>query len=170
MRWHRLPPVVPVVLVAASLLILSGCGGEPEPAPSALPPYPSTLSAASTPSQVAQVLIAALDAKDVETLTALVAARHAADDIDQIYESHGRSHETPPERAAQTLVSGWLLSYAWFEPGRTSVVSEQIRGTTAVVQAEGLNPDTGNTRTLIIELVQEDGVWKGIGGVKSREP
>jgi len=170
MRWWQHVRVVHILLAAASLLLLSGCGGEPDAAPSALPPYPSTLSDASTPTEVAQVLIAALDAKDTETLTALVAAQHAADDIDQIYESHGRSHETSPEKAAHTLVAGWLLSYAWFDPGRTRVVSERIQGQTAVVQAEGMNPNTGHTRTLIIELVREDGVWKVIGGLKSREP
>lgn len=149
---------------------MAACGGGPaEESATAIPPYPARLSAASTPSQVGTVLIQALDAGDKQTLLGLVAAKHEADQVDGIYRQYGKSHETPPEKAAAMAVAGWVLSYEWFEKGATQVTQERVSGDTAVVQAQGRNPHTGRARLLTMELVREEGVWKVTGGLQSQE-
>jgi hypothetical protein len=154
----------------AAACLIAGCAGQPEKQSTpVLPPYPAELSASSTPSQVATVLIQALDAGDKQTLLGLVAAKHEADQVDGIYRQYGKSHETPPEEAAGMAVAGWVMSYEWFEKGTTHVTGERVSGETAVVEAQGRNPNTGRARLLTIELVREDGVWKVAGGLQSQE-
>ncbi len=168
----KLRPARTVSLLAglAAAFLIAGCAGQPEEQSTAtLPPYPAGLSAASTPSQVATVLIQALDAGDKQTLLGLVAAKHEADQMDSIWRQHGRSHETAPESAAAMAVAGWVLSYEWFEKGATRVTGERVSGDTAVVEAQGRNPNTGRARLLTIELVREEGVWKVCGGLQSQE-
>jgi hypothetical protein len=154
----------------AAACLIAGCAGQPEEESTpTLPPYPAELSAASTPSQVATVLIQALDAGDKQTLPGLVAAKHEVDQVDGIYRQYGKSHETPPETAAGMAVAGWVMSYEWFEKGATRVTGEDVSGDTAAVQAQGRNPHTGRARLLTIEVVREDGVWKVTGGLQSQE-
>jgi hypothetical protein len=154
----------------AAACLIAGCAAQPEEESTpTLPPYPAELSAASTPSQVATVLIQALDAGDKQTLLGLVAAKHEADQVDGIYRQYGKSHETAPEKAAAMAVAGWVMSYEWFEKGATRVTAEDVSGDTAVVQAQGRNPHTGRARLLTIEAVREDAVWKVTGGLQSQE-
>jgi hypothetical protein len=162
--------VVTLCLVAALAVGCGGGNGEEGPAAVTLPPYPSELSAASTPSQVAQVLIRGLDEGDGETLMGLVAVESAVEAMDGIYRDHGREHETPPEQAAALVVSGWRASYAFYRSGGTRVVEERVRGETAVVTAEGSNATTGKRRLLTADMIREDGVWKVQAGLQSREP
>ena len=162
-----------VMVLLLGVALAAGCGGgneEEEPAAQALPPYPSELSAASTPSQVAQVLIRALDEGDGETLMGLVAVKREVEAIDGIYRDHGREHETPPEQAAAMVASGWRASYVFYRSGGTRVVEERVRGETAEVRAEGSNATTGKRRLLTVDMIREDGVWKVGAGLQSREP
>jgi hypothetical protein len=169
-RWRMHHLLLVSALCAACLFCACGRKGAGGESPEAsLPPYPPSLSAASTPSQVATVLVQALDARDKQTLLGLVAAKHEADQVDRIYRRHGRSHETAPEKAAAMAVAGWLLSYEWFEEGSTRVTGERVTGDSATVQAQGRNPNTDQARLLTVELVREDGVWKVAGGLRSRE-
>lgn len=171
MRKSKRTEFILACCIVLALVAVCGCGGE-EPGESgadAPPPYPASLSANSTPSQVAEVLIQGLDAGDQQLLAGLVAAKHEAEAQDEIYRKHGREHETSPADAARSLAAGWGMTYAWFEPGSTVVVSERITGDTAVVQAQGRNPTTGRPRELTIQMVREDGVWKAVGGLESRE-
>jgi len=152
--------------------LLCGCGGEEadrEGTTSAPPPYPTGLSAASTPRQAAEVLIEALDQKNGQVLEGLVAARHEAEQVDAIYRRHGRRHQTSLIEAARLAASGWSATYAWFEPGTTKVTGELIQGETTVVEARGRNPSTGRPRLLVIEMIREDGVWKVKAGLESSE-
>jgi hypothetical protein len=167
---RRAGAVMVLVLGAA---LAAGCGGgngEEEQAAVTLPPYPSELSAASTPREVAQVLIRALDEGDGETLMGLVAVKSEVEAMDGIYRDHGREHETPPEQAATMVVSGWRASYAFYRSGGTRVVEERVRGETAVVTAEGSNATTGKRRLMTVDMIREDGVWKVQAGLESREP
>ena len=152
------------------LPLLFGCGGGEEAEPeAALPPYPATLSAASSPSQVAEVLIQALDAEDGQTLLALVAVEHGGSEIDAIYQKYGRESDQTPEQVASLTISGWGATYAWFQKGSTRVTGERISGDTVTVEAQGINPNTGRPRLLQIEMVRENGVWKVKPGLQSRE-
>jgi hypothetical protein len=161
-----------VAALACWVVLLGGCGGESaetQAESKTLPPYPSALSAQSSPSQVAEVLIQALDEGDDQVLLGLVAVKHDIEAIDSIYSRHGREHETAPADAAALTASGWKTSYAWYQSGATYVTEETIDGDTAVVWARGLNPTTGRARELTISMVREDGVWKVAAGLHARE-
>jgi hypothetical protein len=154
------------------VVVLGGCGGEgaeTQAEGKTLPPYPSALSAQSSPTQVAQVLIQALDEGNDQVLLGLVAVKHDVEAIDSIYRKHGKEHETAPADAAALTVSGWKTSYAWYQPGATYVAEETIEGNTAAVWAQGANPTTGRPRELTISMVWEDGVWKVAAGLQARE-
>jgi len=158
-------------LIVPLLLLLCGCGGgvETQSPSQELPPYPPSLSTSSSPTEVAQVLVAALDADDDRTLKGLVAAKHETDAINAIYEKHGREGSVSPNNAVNMAVAGWKLTYSWFRPGSTRIVSERLAGDTAVVEAEGVNPNTGRPRSLTIEMITEDNVWKVQAGLESAE-
>jgi len=159
------------------LAIASGCnrndqgdGAAPQPAdePSAtaLAPYPADLSAQSSPTDVATVLIRALDADDAETLRGLVAVKHEVEAVDAIYRRHGRAGDTTPEKAATMAAAGWQATYLFFETNATQVERETIEKDTAEVFAAGKSP-TGKPRTLKIKLVREDDVWKVRAGLET---
>ena len=161
-----------LAILTLSVVVLNGCGGggaETETTGEVVPPYPSSLSAQRSPSQVAAVLIQALDEGNDAVLLGLVAVKNEVEAIDGIYRRHGKEHETPASDAARMTVSGWKLSYAWYQPGATYVTRETIAGDTAVVWAQGLNPTTGRARELTIDMVWEDGVWKVAAGLQARE-
>ena len=172
MSRSRVLKILAVLLLAiCSLPWVAGCGSEggEEETEASLPSYPATLSADSSPSQVAEVLIQALDAKDGQTLLALVAIEHGAGDIDAIYQKYGRESDRAPEQVAGLAASGWGATYAWFQKGATLVTGERISGDTATVEAQGINPNTGRPRLLQIQLVRENGLWKVKPGLQSRE-
>ncbi len=163
-------------LAAVSLFVMiSGCGGDDaesgsggnangrSPAPLE---YPSSLSADSSPEQVATVLIKALDEKDKGTLLGLVATKAASAKIDAIYRKYGRSKKTDPVKTAGLTVVGWSSSYAFFQNGQTTTTRQVIEGDNAVVFANGTRPD-GEPATLKIKLLREDGHWKVRAGLKS---
>jgi hypothetical protein len=160
-----------LLLAICSLPWMAGCGseGSEEETEAALPSYPPGLSADSSPRQVAEVLIQALDEKDGQTLLGLVAIEHGGSEIDAIYQKYGRESDRTPEQIAGLTVSGWSATYAWFQKGATRVTGEQISGDTATVEAQGINPNTGRPRLLQIDLVQENGLWKVKPGLQSRE-
>ena len=161
-----------LVVLAWSALVLGGCAGrgeETDNAEEAVPPYPASLSAQSSPSQVAAVLIQGLDQGNDAVLQGLVAVKREIQAIDGIYRKHGKEHETPASDAARLTVSGWKASYAWYQPGATHVTREVVKGDTATVWAQGLNPNTGRARELTINMVWEDGVWKVAAGLQARE-
>ena len=161
-----------LAILVCWLLALSGCEGkgtETQAESKALAPYPSSLSTQSSPSQVAEVLIQALDAGDDQVLQGLVAVQREAEAIDRIYGKYGKKHATTPADAAALAASGWKASYAWFAPGTTYVVRENINGDTAWVKAQGVNPTTRKARELVISMVQEEGVWKVAAGLKATQ-
>jgi hypothetical protein len=164
---------VPVVLLWAmcSVLLVTGCGsdGGEEEAEAALPRYPPALSAESSPWQVAEVLIKALDEEDGQTLLGLVAIKRGSSEVDAIYAKYGRESKRSPAEVAGLAVSGWRATYAWFQAGTTQVTNESVTGDTAVVDARGVNPNTGRPRLLQVEMVREDGLWKVKPGLQSRE-
>ena len=167
MRMGRVSVQV-LTALACLVVALGGCGGggvEKEPEDEAIPPYPAGLSSQSSPSQVAEVLIQALDGGNDEVLRGLVAVKHEIAAVDGIYSKYGRDHDTPPAEAIGLTVAGWNMSYAWYQPGATRVSWEQIDGDNAVVGAQGVNPQTGRARELTIKLVREDGVWKVAAGL-----
>ena len=174
MSGPRVVKVLGVLLLAACCLPwMAGCGSGGEEAEeateAALPSYPPGLSAQSSPRQVAEALIAALDEKDGQTLLGLVAIEHGGSEIEAIYQKYGRESEQTPEQVARLTISGWGATYAWFQKGATRVTDARISGDTATVEAQGINPNTGRPRLLQIDLVREDGLWKVKPGLQSRE-
>ena len=86
----------------------AGAGGDSEGRSSTTLTYPPSLSAESSPSQVAEALIRALDARDKQTLLGLVAAGAEAQQIDAIFRKYGRPANTSLVDAAGMAASGWL--------------------------------------------------------------
>ena len=172
MSASRALKILAVLLLAiCSLPWMAGCGSEggEEETGSSLPSYPATLSADSSPRQVAEALIQALDAKDGQTLLGLVAIEHGGSEVDAIYQKYGRESEQTPEQVARLTISGWGATYAWFQKGATRVTGERIAGDTATVEAQGINPNTNRPRLLQIDMVRENGLWKVKPGLQSRE-
>ena len=166
-------------LIACFLLVVgtSGCGDKnaddessqaqrPEESARTPAPYPMGLSAKSSPSEVAKVLIQALDADDNGTLLGLVAVKQGMADIDAIYRKYGRRSDRKPASVAAMTVAGWQATYAFFKKNETHVEREAIRGDTAEVFATGQTP-VGATSTLKITLLREDGLWKVKPGLES---
>lgn len=144
-------------------------GGSPE-TPGATPaPYPATLSASSSPEQVAAVLIKALDEDDGATLLGLVAVETANAEVEAIFQKHGKTSKIKRGNVAALAASGWKATYSFFEPGETHVTGHEIDGDTATVHATGRNGE-GSPTTLQINLVREDGLWKVKPGLESRGP
>ena len=127
--------------------------------------YPAALSSQSSPSDVASVLIKALDENDQNTLSGLVATQEGVRAVEGIYRKHGKSGGTTPEKAAALAAAGWRATYSFLKKNETAVKSESIEGERAVVIAEGKTL-AGETRTLRIELFREDGVWKVGAGIR----
>ena len=172
MSRGRMVTVLAALLLAICCLPwMGGCGGEggEEETEAFLPSYPPGLSAQSSPRQVAEALIQALDERDGQTLLGLVAIEHGGSEIDAIYQKYGRESEKTPEQVARLTISGWGATYAWFQKGATRVTAEQISGDTATVDAQGVNPNTGRPRLLQIEMVRENGLWKVKPGLQSRD-
>jgi hypothetical protein len=112
------------------------------------------------------VLIKALDEGDERTLVGLVAAKAELKEIDAIYQKHGKRTTMTLEDAAKAAAAGWKLTYAFFQAGKTEVVRQVMGDDSAVVYAKGVALD-GKARTLKINLLREDGVWKISGGLHS---
>ena len=144
----------------------AGSGGSSGGAPPAALEYPAELSSASSPSDVARVLIRALDAGDNRTMTGLVAAKAEAEAVDAIFRKHGRRANTRPEAAAALAVSGWRATYAVFRKGETEVDREAVEADTATVFARG-RLRSGEARRLKITLLREDGCWKVRAGLQT---
>ena len=164
-----------LVLAAALVAMAWGCGkgqegeGAPPAETSTAGPaaaYPSALSAASSPTEVAQVLIKALDEEDKGTLLGLVAVKAVAKDIEAIYQKHGKTSKGAPKAAPGLAAAGWGATYAFYQTGQTTVTREEVTGESASVFAGGKAPD-GSPKTLKIKMVREDGVWKVRGGLET---
>ena len=170
-RWCVVAVFAVFLCVFCSVLWMTGCasGGGEERTEAALPAYPAGLSAESSPQEVAEVLINALDEEDSQVLLGLVAITHAVGEVDAIYRKYGRESDTSPAAVARLAASGWAATYAWFQPGATRVTGERVAGDTAIVDAQGVNSSTGTRRLLQIEMVREDGLWKVKPGLQSRE-
>jgi hypothetical protein len=160
-----------VLLWFALTLFASGCARQQGTNRVSSPVrYPSKLSSASDPREVAQVLIKALDEDDKAALAGLVAAEAERAAIEEIYARYGRTHRITPWEAANLAASGWRATYVFFEPGATQVTEGQVEGDTATVRAQGRNASTGRPRVLVIHLAREGGLWKVLGGLESADP
>jgi hypothetical protein len=167
-----------IVLAGAALAAVAvGCGGggddedeaSTDGAPTAVIEYPEELSSASTPTEVAEVLIRALDEGDNETLGGLVASKAEAEAINKIFAKHGRRGNTRPESAAALALSGWRASYATFRKGETEVEREVVDGDTATVFTRGMLR-VGKSQGLKIRMLREgppEGAWKVRAGLQA---
>jgi len=157
-----------VLAAAAVAAAAAGCGGgdDEDGAPKAVIDYPEELSAESTPTEVAEVLIRALDAGDNKIMGGLVAAKAEAEAVNAIFRKHGRRGNTRPEAAAALAVSGWRLSYATFRKWETEVAREVVEDDKATVFAKG-TLRVGQPQRLKIRMLREDGCWKVRAGLQA---
>jgi len=157
------------------VVLMQGCGrkGQEEQAGSSstsqgqsatILAYPSTLSAQSSPEEVARTLIDALDTGRKKTLLGLVAVKQGSADIEAIYRKYGRESNTKPEAVAALAVAGWAGTCAFYVPGEIQVERQEVRGDSAAVFASGTTRG-GKRSTLEITLVREDGFWKVCPGI-----
>jgi len=170
----RLFPLSVVLILTASMAAV-GCGPKDSPREEAaegvstrysgdvISAYELTISAESSPQEVAQMLIKALDNKDGELLITLCAVKEATEEVNRI----GRGRLTfTPAKAAKLAAVGWLATYFFYEPGQTEVVDEDVQDGTAVVHAMGRHPETKKGRKLEIRFKREDEWWKVLPGLK----
>jgi len=146
----------------------AGCGGDAEDAASEDTgiPYPASLGPDSSPSDVAKLLIEALEADDEGTLVGLVAAKAETANLNAIFERRGREGNVTPPKAAALAAAGWSATYSFLKPGQTRVRRHEIHGDKADVFATAVNRG-GETRTLKIEMIREDGAWKVLAGLEN---
>ncbi len=168
-----------LLLAMIFLAVMSaGCGkGDDEQAqsggagggqPSITLKYPAALSAESSPREVAQMLIQALEEDDTPTLLGLVAAKRETEEFAAIYRKHGRRPPASlrPEKAAAAAVAGWRATYSFFQPGKTEIAEEKVEVNSAIFTASGVVRD-GSAQRFNIRLIREDGLWKICAGLKS---
>ena len=135
---------------------------------STAPKYPGELSADSSASDVAQVLIRALEEEDKPTLMGLVAAKAESKAVEDIYRRHGREAKTDYNKVAGLTAAGWAMSYAFVKNGSVEVAKESVQGDKATVTAGARLPN-GDPCRLRIKLVREDGVWKVGAGIETEK-
>lgn len=122
--------------------------------------YPAGLHAGSTPRQVAEAFVRALDANDEATLRGLAAVRAAVADVAESFRRHGQEPQQDSRGALAAVVVGWQAAYQALEPGATQVESDSTSGERATVIASATNRQTGQREQIVIRLVREDRVWK----------
>jgi hypothetical protein len=130
-----------------------------------VPPYPAALPEESSPEDVVEVLLAALDGKDEDTLRGLVAVQAEGGAVGEIYRKHGRRSSHSAAEVASMVAAGWQLTYMFFEPGQSMVERVEIEGERGTVTVSGLRG--GNVAYLEVKLVREDGLWKVGAGLES---
>ena len=152
------------VFLAVLVCACSRAGSKGEQGSTA-PKYPAELSAESSPSAVAQVLIRALEEEDTPTLMGLVAVKAESKAVEDIYRRHGREAKTDYNKVARFTAGGWAISYAFVQNGSAEVGKESVQGDKATVTAGARLPN-GDPCRLRLKLVQEDGVWKVGAGIE----
>ncbi|MEO0131262.1 MAG: hypothetical protein ABIK76_06190, partial [candidate division WOR-3 bacterium] len=88
--------------------------------------YGITLTKESSPKEVANLLIKGLDNEDEELLKKLVAVDYETKEIEKIFKNQGKKAKINKEEVADLTVSGWLLTYTFFQKGKTRVIEEEI--------------------------------------------
>ena len=167
--------IVAWLLVCA---LLAGCDRSAPTQPSATEQgaaapevaYDPGITAQSTPTEVVQRAIQGLDEDNPQLLAALVAARHEAEAVNQIFRRHGKKAATTPQAAAALAAAGWRATYALFKQGATRVEQEHVNGDTAIVIMRGENGLTGAPAMLRFNLIREDGLWKIKAGLHVETP
>lgn len=147
-----------IIVIMAALSIV-GCGGK-TPEIKEITGYGLIVNGDSRPGEIAALLIAALDNQDKELLGKLVAVDDAVNEMKKIYQKHPR--KTPPteENAIRMTVTGWQMTYSFFRPQETVVLSETMDENRATVTLNGRNKTTGQTRQISVNLLREKGWWK----------
>ena len=142
--------------------------GEATPEQASMPEssYPIGLSENSLPEEVAGALIQALDEKDKGTLRQLVAVEAGRAEAENIFQRHGKASNLSRKQIASQTVAGWQMTYTFYQSGNTHVRDARVNDTSAVVFADAKNKK-GQNRTLKIEMVREDGLWKVLPGLKT---
>ena len=164
-------------LVLAGLGMTPGCGdrdkaAKPAPTGNSADPasapvqYPASLSAESSPKEVAAALVKALDSGDSATLLGLVALKDATQEVKAIYERHGRSSKMTPDSVARLTAAGWRATYAFLQKSQTVVEREEAGTNSARVFCAGRSKD-GKRRVIRIDMVREDGLWKVRAGLRN---
>jgi hypothetical protein len=147
-----------VIVIIAALSIV-GCGGN-TPEIKEITGYGLIVTRESRPEEIAALLIAGLDNQDKELLGKLVAVDDAVNEMKKIYQKHPR--KTPPseENAVRMTVTGWQMTYSFFRPEETVVLSETTDENRATVTLSGRNKTTGQTRQISVNFLREKGWWK----------
>jgi len=153
--WHKVACLaLSAVLVA---FIGYGCGGE---SASVGAPYPSGLSAASSPEEVANVFIQALEGNSTDALLGLAAAKTEAKMRNEFFKSLGSDQTTTAKEQASTMVTDWGIAYGVFQKGSAKVADSETTGETAKVKVVGKKAEDGTPAEMAVRLIREDGLWK----------
>ncbi len=159
------PYVKIIIFIVLAGLSVAGCKKTTR-MPAEITQYGMTVTADSRPEEIARMLIAGLDNRDSELLGKLVAVQDARDEMVKILRRYRRSDKVTDEDAIKLTVAGWAATYSFYRPGDTGIVSETVDGDRATVIAAGRGKSTGESRTMTIELIREDGWWKVMTGIR----
>lgn len=115
------------------------------------------LTSKSSPSEVAEAVLAAVDANDVTSLNRLVAAKRVFADVQKLIhdnQAFRRSADNAPQITADVV----LARLSTLESGSRSVGREVIRKNTATVDILGIRDGMIEERRLY--FVREDDLWR----------
>jgi len=128
--------------------------------------YGITIDSTTEPMKIAEVLIKALDEENDSVLKLLVAVKSEKNAIKEIYKKYyQKPREMKDENIRKLVISGWMLTYSFFEKGNTYITGDKVGEDSAFVYASGLKIN-GERRNMMIRMVKEDGFWKVLGGIK----
>lgn len=152
------------------ILIFSGCVSSKKEADILLPQeisgYGITITKASTPQDVARLLIQGVDNKDEALLAKLVAVKDGKKKTEEIFAKYGRREKWPYDAVAKTAASGWQATYSFYDKFKTRIIEEKIEGELAFVKAAGINRVSQQERKFEIRLIKEDNLWRVRMGIQ----
>jgi hypothetical protein len=114
------------------------------------------VTAATSPTDVAQLGLSAIEADDVESLTRLVAAEHVKADVGSITQGRAafdKIKKNAPRLSAQAIATGFV----GMNPPFVARL-ESIQGTRATVVVSSSQGNQTHERNMY--LVREDGLWR----------
>lgn len=127
--------------------------------------YGMTVTSKSSPMQVAELFVAGLDRRDENLVRQLIAAKAEEKKLADIM---GRRARVSAKDAMDVAAAGWIASYSYFEPNVSRVVSQSIHGNEATVEVTGVYGSAREPRTIEIHMVREDGLWRVVGGPRTK--
>lgn len=159
-------PILYFAGLAAGLISIVGCNSATDSS-SAEPQSSNTISANaigltsnSTPTDVVDFVLAAIDQGDLASVRKVVAVDKVQKDIDQITRGkQTKQFKALRDNAQAAAATGILLNLSFLKDKTRKTIAETVQGDNAEVTVEGATID-GKSATKIVHLVKENGAWR----------